>query len=185
MKIDKCRWDALEDYRDSLEHYGVPGMKWGVRKSRVTSGKKRSLSQKAKDRRAQRARNRVARAKARAEKKEAEDKKKAASAATKKEVQRKKILSNPTSLYKHRNEFTAQEIQQAMQQFEWEQRLSNYSKTRINNGAEFVGTLVKYANNSINLYNAAARIANSVGKKDDALPFIKPMPIDKKDDKKK
>lgn len=48
-------------YPDYLMHYGVPGMKWGVRKQRVTSGKTNRRSSKTSmseaDRKARRRRN--------------------------------------------------------------------------------------------------------------------------------
>lgn len=184
----ETRWNDLGEYREALEHYGVPGMKWGVRKQRVSTGrrKKRTFSEKVKARRAQRAKNRVDRAKARAEKQEAQEKKKAEKQAAEKEKKRKQILNNPTSLYKHRKEFSYEEIQEAMKQFEWEKKLSSYSRDQLNNGAEFIGTLFKGVNNAINLYNAAARVANSVGE-EETLPFIKSIPSqgqDKKKDKK-
>lgn len=174
MTITESRWNDLDDYRDFLEHYGIKGMKWGVRKERKTSGtkrKKRTFSDKQQARRSQRAKNRVARAKARSEKQAEEAKRKAEKAAAKKEKRRQAILNNPTQLYKHRREFSQQEIQQAMQQFDWERRLNSYSRDQLNNGAEFINTMFKYVNNATNLYNAAARISNSLG--DTNLPIIK------------
>lgn len=173
--ISEKEWNDLAEYRDSLEHYGVKGMKWGVQKERKSSGtkrKKRTFSEKTKARRAQRAKDRVARAKARAEKQEAEAKKKAEKAAAKAEKRRKQILSNPTSLYKHRKEFTAEEIQAAMKQFEWEKKLGDYSAQRLKNGADFVNTIFTYSNNAINLYNNAARLVNSLDDNSN-LPVIK------------
>lgn len=175
--ISEQEWNDLADYRDSLEHYGRKGQKWGQhifgKEKTGSTRKKRTFSEKTKARRAQRAKDRVARAKARAEKQEVEAKKKAEKAAAKEEKRRKQILNNPTSLYKHRKEFTAEEIQAAMKQFEWEQKLSGYSKDRINNGAEFVNTLVKYSAGAIKLYNNAAKIANAFN--DD--PKAKKLPI--------
>lgn len=187
VRISEKTWNDLSDYRESLEHHGVKGQRWGVRKERKTSGtkrKKRTFSEKAKARRQKRAKDRVARAKARAEKEQQEAQKKAAKQAAAKEKKRKAILNNPTKLYKHRREFTVDEIQAAMKQFEWDKKLSEYSKNDLKNGAEFINTMFNYTNNSINLYNAAARIVNSFGE-DNTMPYIKQIPGNDKKDKKK
>lgn len=187
VKISERTWNDLSDYRESLEHYGVKGQRWGVRKERETSGrkrKKRTFSEKVQARRKKRAAKRVARAKARAEKEQQEAQKKAAKQQAAKEKKRQAILNNPTSLYKHRREFTADEIQAAMKQFEWEKKLSEYSKSDLKNGAEFINTMFSYVNNGINLYNAAARIANSVSE-DSKLPIIKSTKELEEDKKKK
>lgn len=181
VRISEKTWNDLSDYRESLEHHGVKGQRWGVRKERKTSGikrKKRTFSEKVKARRQKRAKDRVARAKARAEKEQQEAQKKAAKQAAAKEKKRKAILNNPTKLYKHRREFTADEIQAAMKQFEWEKKLADYSKNDLNNGAEYINTMFKYANNTINLYNTAARIVNSLDSRGTVLggkglPIIK------------
>lgn len=175
VRISERTWNDLSNCRDSLEHHGVKGQKWGVHKKRETSGsrrKKRTFSEKVKALRKKRAANRVARAKARSEKQQQEAQKKAAKQQAAKEKKRQSILNNPTSLYKHRREFTADEIQAAMKQFEWEKKLSEYSKNDLKNGAEFINTIFTYANNTINLYNTAARIANSANE-DSKLPIIK------------
>lgn len=164
VRISERSWNDLSDYRESLEHYGVKGQRWGVRKERKTSGtkrKKRIFSEKVKARRQKRAKDRVERAKARAEKEQQEAQKKSAKQAAAKEKKRKAILNNPTKLYKHRREFTADEIQAAMRQFEWEKKLADFSKSDLNNGAEFIKTMVNYTANGIKLYNNAAKIANA------------------------
>lgn len=176
VRISESNWNALSDYKDSLEHYGRKGQKWGEHifgKERTGSKRKnRTFSEKVKARRAKRAKDRVARAKVRAEKQQQEAQKRAAKQQAKKEKKRQSILNNPTSLYKHRREFTADEIQAAMKQFEWEKKLSEYSKNDLKNGADYINTMFNYVNNATNLYNAAARIANSVAP-DTNLPIIK------------
>lgn len=51
----------MYQYPDYLMHYGIPGMKWGVRKQRVTSGKAKRRSSKGSmseaDKKARRRRN--------------------------------------------------------------------------------------------------------------------------------
>lgn len=176
VKISERTWNDMSDYRESLEHYGRKGQKWGQHifgKERIgTKRRKRAFSEKIKDRRAKRAANRVSRAKARAEKEQQEAQKRAAKHQAVKEKKRQSILNNPTSLYKHRREFTADEIQAAMKQFEWEKKLNEYSKTDLKNGADYINTIFQYVNNASNLYNAAARIANSFSP-DTNLPIIK------------
>lgn len=157
-----------------LEHYGVKGMRWGVRKQKERSSgsgtssrkkktlnKKKSLSEKRKAKREAKAAAKVEKAKRKAEQE-----------AVRKEKKRQTNLKDPTKLYKHRNEYTQQEIQDALKQFEWEKKLSDYSKQRLSNGADYINTIFKYSNNAINLYNTAARIANSVNE-DSQLPIIK------------
>lgn len=165
VKISEKTWNDLSDYRKSLEHYGRKGQRWGEHifgKERTGSKrKKRRFSEKVQVRRKKRAAKRVARAKARAEKEQQEAQKKAAKQAAAKEKKRKAILNNPTQLYKHRREFTADEIQEAMKQFEWEKKLADFSKSDLNNGAEFIKTMVNYTANGIKLYNNAAKIANA------------------------
>lgn len=188
VKVSEQTWNDLADYRESLEHYGRKGQKWGQhifgKERSGTRRQKRTFSEKVKARRQKRAKDRVARAKARAEKQQQEAQKKAAKQQAVKEKKRQSILNNPTQLYKHRREFTADEIQAAMKQFEWEKKLSEYSKNDLKNGAEFINTMFSYANNGINLYNTAARIANSISE-DSKLPIIKTTSQILEDKKKK
>lgn len=190
MTIQEATWNDLAEYRDDLEHYGVKGMRWGVRKKQESSSgkrrssKKKTFSQKVQAKRAARAKRRVAKAKARSAKEAAAKQKKAEKAKAKQEQRRRDILNNPTKLYKHRREFSPDEIQNAMKQFDWERRLNQYSRDQLNNGADFINTMFKYANNSINLYNTAARVVNSFSDTKD-MPYIQQIPGgDKKKDKK-
>lgn len=143
---------------DELEHYGVLGMKWGVRKDRYKSG---SGSSKKK----QTLKDRVE-----ANKKKAEAKKQAAE----KEYVKKnkmKILSSPTELYKYRTHFTKDEIDAAMKTFQWEKQLRELSRSEMNQGKDYINTALGYIQTSMNAYNMFAKIYNSFSDEGE-LPII-------------
>ena len=99
------------DYRNYLEHHGIPGMRWGVRRYQnkdgsLTSSGKKHYSSEAK----------VAR---KAEKAEAKTAKR-----------REKILNNPKLLKKHFNEYSEKEINDALRKFDQMQRLDSHAKNR-------------------------------------------------------
>lgn len=190
-------------YMENLEHHGVDKQKWGVRrgppyplsenqkkygKAGVAMDEKKKLAlEKDKEQKEIRAKKREEAAKAKAEKKAAEakakaereeeqEKEKAEKKAKKAEIQRQKILRDPSKLYKHRNEFTYAEIQTAMSRFEWESKLSDYSAKKMKRGSDFINSLVNYSSSAINLYNNAARIVNSMtDDKKSQLKVIKPL----------
>lgn len=177
MLVDEKKWDDLSDYRDSLEHYGVQGMKWGVRKQRESSGNKRSASPSKKSWRERRA-----------EQKAIDAKKKAAIAKAKQEQRRKDILNDPKKLYKHRKEYSYDEIRKAIEQFKWERELRSYSESTLKKGSDFANNIFKLMANSINVYNQAARIVNSLYEGENGknkLPFIANTISDEKNRKKK
>lgn len=190
--VDEATWDGLENYRDSLEHYNVKGSKWYEHRTgkyqnhaKYARGAPRAsdggpLKKRKKDKeqeKAEKEKERAARKEARAKAKEEKE-------AARKEKRRQDILNNPTKLYKHRNEFTYEEIQQAMQKFKWEKELSGYSKDFIDAGAGFIESVNKSLENGIKVYNNAARIANTIIDKDkDGFRF--PLIDTGKDDKNK
>ncbi len=202
--MEHSEWELEEVY---LEHHGIKGQKHGVRRgppyplnSAQKSGRSSGSKEEKRKRREERAAKKVSRVGERAKQRELKAKEQ-----TKKNVERKKqreelakakaekkrrdILNDPSKLYKHRREYSQEEIQNALKQFEWEQRLSNYSKERLKNGSDFINTTFNYVNNAVNLYNRAASIVNSLDK-DTNLPTIRPASdfyrkLDDKDNKNK
>lgn len=106
------------EQNNELAHYGILGMKWGVRKQKYYEKKAKSSS-------GEKAKKYMKKAKeqARANKKY-------------KKAYKAKILSNPTKLYLNRNKFTDAEIKKAMDKYNTEQRLRSYSKESFSYGNE-------------------------------------------------
>lgn len=173
---------------EDVEHYGRKGMKWYQsiygskdKKSSGSSGSKKSTSSpKAKVRMSELSKKQKAKEakKQEAEKRSAERKAQAAA------KRREEILRSPSKLYKHRREFTQDEINTAIRTFEWEKKLSDLSAARRKAGEEQIRSMVNYSVNAINLYNQAARVANSFNLTEKPWTYIE-APGSKKDDKNK
>ena len=181
MTFDEHEWDGLSNYRDSLEHYGVPGMKWGVRKEREAKGRRRaSAKTKARvqnrmsylERRKREKAKRAAESKAKAEAKKAEREAK----------KRQDILNSPTRLYKNRRNYSQDEINAALKQFEWERKLNEYSKAEMRAGKEFIDNMFQYTNSAINLYNTSARIVNSFNLSEKPWKYVEQVKTESKKD---
>lgn len=172
---------------DSLEHEGVKGMKWHQHRfgrwqsharyahGRSNPNKKKSKAAKAKAKAIKKkvkAAEAEARAEKRAEKKEARLAKKKA-----------KIARDPTALYKNRDMFTKEEINEAMQRFEWEKKLRSYSTEQIKSAKTTVTNVVDGLESGIKGYNQVARIYNSFSQ-GSKMPYIEDVPKKDKDDKK-
>lgn len=109
----------VDDYRAYLEHHGIPGMRWGVRRyqnadgSLTGAGKKRYSVDGERQRRAEA---------------------KAAKAEAKAARRKEKILSNPKLLKKHINEYSDKEINDALKRFDQLQRLDTAARNRSKAG---------------------------------------------------
>lgn len=167
---------------DALEHHGIKGMRWGVRRDRSSSGSSRGGSRKASitgndissaDRR------KIVKSAKRAERAA----KKAEAAATKAKEMHEKNLQSARTLYKHRREYTQDEINSALKTFEWERKLRDYSKSELEAGKKYLDAAFQYANSSINLYNTAARIVNTFDLSSKPWKYVESIKTDKKDKK--
>lgn len=132
--------------RNELAHYGVLGMKWGVRKDRSSSGsgkpsskKKVSISGSIK-----------------AASKSAADKAKQAKedrAQKKAQARKEKIMSNPLLLQKHKSEFTESEVKQAISRIQMDKQIRDLSIDHISRGKKYADSIVGYGKTASDIYN--------------------------------
>lgn len=176
----------------SLTHHGVKDQKWGVthgppypldknaaRQARKAE-KAKKRKEKERNKRLEKARN--------TRKKNQEAKKRAKEKTDKEEAKetkkRSKSLKNPGSMFKNRNryEYTSEEIQNALNKFDWEQKIQNYSATRLANTAKKAKDIVSLMTTGVGAYNTIAATYNDLFSEDVKLPQIQLNP--KKEDKK-
>lgn len=180
----------IEAGKAHLEHYGRKGMKWyqhifGEEQSHAKYAQgKGSTSKKKSSKPSGKATTKSVK-KAKKDSKIAQLKKQAA------EKRRKEILKDPTKLYKYRNEFTKEEIDKAMQTFEWEKKLRSYSTSKnedltktLEQGKRVVQSVLGITAAGIGTYNQVARVVNTFDKGAE-LPYIENVPASEKKDQKK
>lgn len=153
---EECPLEIRDE--DYLEHYGRKGMKWyqhifGKEASANRAKKKRvKAMQKGKKKAAA------------ARKKKAEEEKKAA-------AKKQAILRSPSKLYKNRYDFSQEEINAALKNFEWEKKLNDYSAARIEVAAKQAQNFIKLAGSGIAGYNYIASVYNAFNE-DNPIPKI-------------
>lgn len=168
--------NSYQNHNNFLEHYGVKGMKWGVRKSYEKA--KKVFSSKISDYKKKKLKKKRVKSLEKARKVRMANMKKAKKAAER----RAKILKNPTKLLKNRDQFTRSEIEDAIKGFNLERNLRELSYSQLEAPAKYLDTIFKTANSGANAYNAVARYYNTfLADGDKKLPYIEAVPNKKKD----
>lgn len=133
-----------------LSHYAIKGQKHGVRRFQYPDGR---WTEAGKIRYGSRSEKRDARKRA----KEDERTQKEVKAA---ETRRNKILNNPAELRKHLDEFSAQEVADAIKKFDTSRKLADISKADLQRAEAYVNSIANILSASVRGYNSVAAIMN-------------------------
>ena len=134
-----------------LSHYAIKGQKHGVRRFQYPDGR---WTEAGKIRYGSRSEKRDARKRA----KEDERTQKEVKAA---EARRNKILNNPAELRKHLDEFSAQEVADAIKKFDTSRKLADISKADLQRAEAYVNRIANILSASVRGYNSVAAIMNT------------------------
>lgn len=171
---------------DEFYHHGVKGMKWGEHifgRDRRESAARRRAEQKEKmtpkpsSSGSVEKKSSVDEAKARIKAAKAARKalKKQVKKDKKEEARKAKYLKDPKLLYKHRDEFTTDEIANAISRFKIEADLRSYNVRKVKDGKEVVSNIMGAIESGTKGYNNFAGIYNAIARHrgiDSRLPIV-------------
>lgn len=148
---------------DSLLHFGVPGMKWGVRKQRETTGSGSKRSTKEKLSRIKKAISNYKRNKRlkKINKKRRAQAKKDARKNARLEKKLQKIMRDPALLYKYRHKFSEDQLNKAISRYKAEEELHKYSINHLNKGKAYIDMVVGYAESIYKGYEVYKKVTGS------------------------
>lgn len=155
-----------------LRHYAILGQKHGVRRFQYPDGR---WTEAGKIRYGSRSEKREAQKRA----KEDERTQKEVAAAVER---RKKILENPAELRKHLDEFSEQEVADAIKKFDTSRKLADISKADLQRAETYFNSIANILGASVRGYNSVATLMNAFFK--DANKNISGMKAPNTDAKK-
>lgn len=134
-----------------LSHSGIKGQKHGVRRFQYPDGR---WTEAGKIRYGSRSEKREARKRA----KETERTQKEVEAATER---RKKILQHPAELRKHLDEFSEQEVADAIKKLDTSRKLADISRGDLQRAEQYFNSIANILGASVRSYNSVATIMNT------------------------
>lgn len=147
--------DKVQAGKDFLEHYGVKGQRWGVRRTPEQLGHRKDV--KAAKKRAK-AQERTKKAIAKAKKTKMRDirrqQRKTAKQAKKAEITREQLLKsrNPKVLYKNVTKLSDADLKNRLNRLEMESKLKKLATSQKSKGEETVDTILKWGNKANDIY---------------------------------